>query len=411
MWLLALPLRWMWRKVVGIIVLIALLVVGLFYAGRHLGWLPEGWPAGLGNESASEPPSASSCSTNSSPLTDAGFQPAVLERAQAAVSWVVDQHTAPGAVLALGRGHQQALEQGFGYTDWTAAHQADPRETMYDLASLTKPVATTAATMLLYEAGKLRLDQQLGELLPQTQGTDKASITIQQLLTHTSGLPLNETTGPTPTETLAKILQLPRTPPGPVRYSNLNMVLLWAVGERLVEPAGLEPMLQERVFRPLGMCRTSFRPALPCSACAPTTPHLQGVVHDETARSLGGLTGCAGLFSTAHDLGRFAAMMAGEGELAGVRIFRDETVRLFTQDQPATDRTLGWQQWDNDAEGSYGHTVFTGTSIWIDPASKSWVVILSNRTYQPQLPDKQQTINLNGARHSTAQWAARNTVG
>jgi CubicO group peptidase (beta-lactamase class C family) len=311
----------------------------------------------------------------------------------------------PGAALAVGREDQTVLERGIGRIGWTssAAH-VDPERTVYDLASLTKVVATTPAVMLLVEDGKMELDAPVSRYLPEFSGGAKDHVTIRQLLTHTSGLPAGvDLAAGTPDGNWKQLLRTPlvHAPGESVVYSDVGMNVLFAAAERAAgEP--LFPLLDRRVYGPLKMRSTTYLPGVGCQTCAPTLRDendepVQGLVHDPIARRLGGIAGNAGLFSTAHDLGRFAAMMANAGELGGVRVFREETVRMFTERQPGTGtRALGWDTPGPNGSGgfgvkaskdSFGHTGFTGTSIWIDPERHTWTVLLSNRVYQPRAPN------------------------
>jgi serine-type D-Ala-D-Ala carboxypeptidase len=193
--------------------------------------------------------------------------------------------------------------------------------------------------------------------------------------------------------------------------------VLWAAAEA----AAREPLfrlLDRRVFTPLEMYSTTFLPVPTggCARCAPTArrpdgSQIRGRVHDPTAFRLGGVTGNAGLFSTAHDMARFAAMMARGGELDGVRVLQEETVRQFTSRQPGSGtRALGWDTPARDGTGaggmqissrSFGHTGFTGTSMWIDPDRGTWAVLLSNRTFEPRGANRMQAV-----RRSVNDWVA-----
>ncbi len=313
----------------------------------------------------------------------------------------------PGAAVAAGRGDRVVLEQGVGRLSWSRqAAAADPDLTLYDLASLTKVIATTTAVMLLVEDGKLRLDDPVADYLPNFRGRFRNDgalrVTIRDLLTHTSGLPSGSLArGPTEMETLALLIMTTPTllaPGRAVRYSDVGFILLWEAAE---EAAG-EPLfrlLDRRVFAPLGLGSFTFSPGEACARCAPSAilddgRLLKGVVHDPTARRLGGVAGSAGLFGSVHDVGRFAAMLLGGGELDGVRVLGEETVEYFTRRQPgAGTRALGWDTPDSFGRGaagmevsakSFGHTGFTGTSLWIDPARGTWVVLLTNHTYEPR---------------------------
>ncbi|MEW5929134.1 MAG: serine hydrolase domain-containing protein [Gemmatimonadota bacterium] len=308
-------------------------------------------------------------------LMPATLDAGALRRAESAVRAQVARGAFPGAALAVGRGGRTVLERGIGRLAPGEA-EVDPARTVYDLASLTKVVATTTAAMLLVEDGRLELDAPVSRYLPEFRGGSKGRVTVRHLLAHTSGLPAGSGG-----RSLARVVATPlQSAPGTrVVYSDVNMVVLFAAVERAAgEP--LPGLLRRRVWEPLGMASTGFSPGAGCRACAPTgrSRAFRGLVHDPIARRLGGVAGNAGLFSTAHDLGRFAAMLAGGGTLDGVRVLKPETVREFTRRQPgARTRALGW-----DTRGpAFQHTGFTGTSLWVDPERGVWTVLLTNRTY------------------------------
>ncbi|MGB9605959.1 MAG: exo-beta-N-acetylmuramidase NamZ domain-containing protein, partial [Bryobacteraceae bacterium] len=264
-----------------------------------------------------------------------------------------------------------------------------------------KVVATTPAIMKLFEWGKLRLNDRLTQYLAEFQG-GASDITVRDLLTHFSGLrPDLDLRPPWSGRRNGIYLALvdpPVEPPG-VRfiYSDINFILLGELVERL-SGRPLEEFVAEQIWRPLGMNDTMFRP--PASLIPRIAPTeivdgvlLRGVVHDPTCRSMGGVAGHAGMFTTAADLARFAEMMLGEGEREGVRIFSPLTVRKFTTPQSPPDqpilRGLGWDiespYSGNRGElfpvGSYGHTGFTGTSLWVDPVSRTYVILLANSVH------------------------------
>jgi serine-type D-Ala-D-Ala carboxypeptidase len=313
----------------------------------------------------------------------------------------------PGAALAAGRGARLAMMRGIGSAEWGRL-EVDPERTVYDIASLSKVVATTTAVMLLFEDGKLDLDAPVRRYLPEFTGGEKDRVTIRQLLAHTSGLPAGAAAPGTPEQALAAQIRTPlKTRPGTAMvYSDVGFVVLWAAVERAAgEP--LEELLQRRVFGPLQMTSTRFRPGgEACDRCSPSwrspdgTP-VRGVVHDPTARRLGGVAGNAGLFSTAADLARFAAMLASGGELEGARVLQEGTIRTFTARQSgAENRALGWET-PMPSGGSagalfsrraFGHTGYTGTSMWIDPERGTWTVLLANRTFDPQAPNRIQAL-------------------
>ncbi|HTD44035.1 MAG TPA: exo-beta-N-acetylmuramidase NamZ domain-containing protein, partial [Bryobacteraceae bacterium] len=276
-------------------------------------------------------------------------------------------------------------------------------DTVFDIASLTKVVATTPALMKLFEQGKLRINDPVTAYLPEFQG-GKSDITVRDLMTHFSGLRPDLDLEPAwsgyETGIRRAMAEKPSAPAGArFVYSDINFVLLGEIVHRLSGKT-LDEYAREQVFGPLGMRDTMFLPpAALRSRIAPTEidpktgAPFRGVVHDPTARYMGGVAGQAGVFSTASDLAIFAEMLTGMGERAGVRVFSPLTIAKFSSpnsppDQPVL-RGLGW---DIDSAyssprgelfpiGSYGHTGFTGTSLWIDPASKTYVILLTNAVH------------------------------
>jgi CubicO group peptidase (beta-lactamase class C family) len=243
-------------------------------------------------------------------------------------------------------------------------------------------------------------------------GRVREGVTIRQLLTHTSGLPAwAPIEGLSPQRAMERAIRTPleRAPGSSVVYSDIGFDVLFAAAERAAgEP--IPGLLQRRVFGPLGMNSTTYTPGPECARCAPTAMRsdgtvYQGTVHDPIARALGGVAGNAGLFSTVHDLGRFAAMLAQGGELDGVQVLKMETIVRFTRRQPgAGTRALGWDTPNANGTGaaglrispsSFGHTGFTGTSLWVDPDRGTWTVLLSNRTCDPHAPNQIQSVRRN----------------
>jgi CubicO group peptidase (beta-lactamase class C family) len=342
------------------------------------------------------------------PAAEAGLSSTELLRAEQAVDEEIRRGAFPGAALAAGRHGRIVLEEGLGHAGFDPADEpVDPDWTLYDLASLSKVVGTTSAVMLLWEDGRLDLDAPVAAYLPEFTGDGKERVTIRQLLTHTSGLPDGADMGaPSADDALARALRVPlrRQPGASVEYSDVGFVVLFAAAERAAgEP--LYRLLDRRLFGPLGMASTTYVPGEGCERCVSTArgaASFRGKVHDPTARQLGGIAGNAGLFATVHDLARFAAMLANGGELDGTRIFRERTVREFTRRQPgAGTRALGWDTptgGDSGAAGSrisrsaFGHTGYTGTSVWIDPDRGTWVVLLANRTYDPRGANRIQAL-------------------
>lgn len=353
---------------------------------------------------------------------EVGMRLSELLRAERTVADRTRSGAFPGAALAVGRGAHVVVEQGFGHLDWAlGSPEVDPDRTIFDLASLTKVIATTTAVMILVEDGRMELDAPVSTYLPGFSGGRKSEVTVRHLLTHTSGLPAwADIWAATPDLALERAVATPlgSWPGMRVEYSDVGFIVLWAAAEAAAgEP--LHRLLDIRVYGPLGMRSTTFVPGTGCRRCAPTGRRAdggehRGVVHDPLARQIGGITGNAGLFSTVHDVARFAAMLAGGGQLDGVRVLREETVREFTARQPYMGtRALGWDTPDPRGSGAaglrispraFGHTGFTGTSLWIDPDRGTWVVLLSNRTFEPRGSSRIQAL-----RRTVNDWVASAT--
>lgn len=306
----------------------------------------------------------------------------------------------PGGVLWLER-QDVSFHRAYGMASTRPVSTVAQGDTIYDAASLTKVVATTPAVLLLHERGKLNVQDPVRVHLPEFTGQGREAITIRQLLTHTSGLrpdiSVNGWSGHQ--ECIAKcMVELPRAAPDErFIYSDINFQLLDEVVRR-VSKKRLDVFCSEEIFGPLKMHDTGYNPpAAKRTRIAPTTvtdgKALRGVVHDPRARKTSGIAGHAGLFTTAPDLARYARMLLQAGELDGVRLFKPETVQLMTSVQTPSSlparRGLGW---DIDTGyssprghkfplGSFGHTGFTGPSLWIDPYSKTFVVFLCNRVH------------------------------
>jgi CubicO group peptidase (beta-lactamase class C family) len=267
------------------------------------------------------------------------------------------------------------------------------------MASLTKVVALTSVMMQLVEAGRVSLDAPVQRYLPNWTGTHKERVTVRHLLTHSSGLPAWRPVYKEATDTASAMRLVYETPldtlPG-VRmvYSDLGAILLGEI-VRAVTGERLDKYAAEHVFGPLKMTETRFLPPASDSArIAPTEidpwrqRHLRGEVHDENAAALGGVSAHAGLFSSGADLARLARAYLNGGTLDGARTWSAATVRQFTtvQDSAFSNRALGWETptGGNSAghlmkRPAFGHTGFTGTSIWIDPAHDTFVILLTNR--------------------------------
>jgi CubicO group peptidase (beta-lactamase class C family) len=294
----------------------------------------------------------------------------------------------PGGAVIVGRRGAIVWERGYGTLDWTTGTRVDAERTMYDVASLTKVVATTAAAMVLVDRGKLQLDEPVVRSLPAFGGRGKDEITTRDLLKHRSGLPAGRMlsrVGPVAARRAVLATPLVRPPGTRIEYSDLGADVVGFVIEGLTQEP-LDRFVGRVVYERLGMRSTMFRPAPGLRArIAPTTdPVARGDVHDRNARALGGVAGHAGLFATAGDLAVFAQVMLDGGVTAGTRFFADSTISEFTR-PGAGWRGLGWETcYGGGSCGRYlsarafGHTGFTGTSMWIDPERDLFVIVLTN---------------------------------
>lgn len=329
------------------------------------------------------------------------FNPDKLAAMDAAITNAIADHKCPGGVLWLE--HDGAVyEKAYGNRSLVPNVEPMTEDTIFDMASLTKVMATTPAIMLLIQRGQVQLDAPVCTYIPEFTGGGKEHVTVRELLTHTSGLPPDIETatdwhGWKTGIKKACAVQLDAAPGTLYKYSDINFILLGEIVHR-VSKMPLNVFVQKEIYGPLKMTDTGFLPPKSkLSRIAPTEvvngKPWHGVVHDPTSRHMGGVAGHAGLFSTANDLARYARMMLNMGELDGVRIFTPETVKLMTTPQcpPAVD-VLHGLGWDIDSPyagprgrwfpiGSYGHTGWTGTSVWIDPYSKTFVIFLSNRNH------------------------------
>lgn len=310
----------------------------------------------------------------------------------------------PAAVVVVGRHDTILHARGYGHFTWSAQSPVpSPDSSLFDLASLTKVVATTPAVMRLVEMGRVALDRPVREYLPEFAGNGKDAVTVRHLLSHTSGLRAwldlpKETKDPA--QARRRVLDEPlvrRPGTRAPEYSDLNAMLLgWIVEAAAGMP--LDRFVEEQVLRPLGMHETRYRPpralhrrAVPNGLWRGTA--VAGTVHDQNAALLGGVAGHAGLFSTGADLARYAQMWLSGGRGARcARVFSPETVALFSR-RAAEGRALGWEMRDTTtadnaglrlSASAVGHTGFTGTSLWIDPDQDLFVVVLTNRVYAPR---------------------------
>ncbi len=319
----------------------------------------------------------------------------------AVIGKAVSDGLIPGAVLLVGHNGAVVYQKAYGSRALVPEREPMSLDTVFDAASLTKVIATSSAMMRLVEEGKVRTNDRVTQYLPEFQG-GKSEITVRDLLTHFSGLRPDLDMPPAwrgyDTGIRLALADKPANPPGArFVYSDINFILLGEMVRRITGQT-LADYVREKVFLPLGMNDSRFNPPaewLP--RIAPTEldagKPLRGVVHDPTARAMGGIAGHAGLFTTAADLSRFAQMMINGGELDGTRVFSPLSIRKFTTPQtPADQPILRGFGWDIDSPyssnrgelfpiGSFGHTGFTGTSIWIDPSTRSYVILLANSVH------------------------------
>ena len=310
----------------------------------------------------------------------------------------IQSHEIPGAVLLVGHDGQVIYRKAFGNRSLEPVRTPMTAETVFDIASLTKVVATTTAVMQLVEQGKIRLNDPVIKYLPEFGQNGKADITVRDLLTHYSGLPpdldLTHPWGGREVGYSMAFAVTPISPPGTrFVYSDINFIVLAALIER-VSGLALDSYCAQNIFAPLGMWHTRFRPPADwLSQIAPTEydehgKMLHGVVHDPTVRRMGGVSGQAGLFSTADDLAKFAqALLDGSPILSRLAI-----EKMTTPQQPPTAAALRGLGWDIDSPfssnrgellpvGSFGHTGFTGTSLWIDPTTRTYIILLTNAVH------------------------------
>lgn len=306
----------------------------------------------------------------------------------------------PGVVVLVGQGDDVLYHRAWGWRALLPDAIPMTRDTIFDIASLTKPVGTTLAVMMLVERGAVALDAPLGRYLKEFRRPEYQRVTIRRLLTHSAGFP------PTPASKVLKVgfpraakplahIKLAYTPGWEFDYSDTGFILLGEVVRR-VSGHALDEYLARSLFRPLGLKDTSFHPpAAVRERVAPTEFHegrmLRGDVHDPRARELKGIAGHAGMFSTAADLARICQMLVGGGQLGGKRILRPATIEEMWTRSPEGrgTRALGWDISSTYARimmpffpsGSVGHTGFTGTSIWIHPPSGTYLILLTNRVH------------------------------
>ena len=346
------------------------------------------------------------------PPAASGFDLTRLARLDDVIAEAIKERKLPGAVVVVGRGDTVVLRKVYGDRALDPAREPMTLDTIFDVASLTKVVATTPAVMMLVEEGKIRLTDPVAAFIPDFAKYGKDRVTVRDLLTHMSGLRPDvdlgfDWRGYDEAIRLATEEVLTAPPGRRFVYSDINFFLLADIVRRISKQP-FETFVQQRLFQPLGMKDTTFNPpASMVSRIAPTercTPFgwpcagpemkmLRGTVHDPTARRMGGVAGHAGLFSTAADLSVYARMLLGGGAVGSARVLAPLTVsRMTAAATPGGEANVRGFGWDVDSSysanrgeflplGSFGHTGFTGTSIWIDPASRVFIIFLSSRLH------------------------------
>jgi beta-N-acetylhexosaminidase len=309
----------------------------------------------------------------------------------------------PSAAIAVGDESGIIYKKAYGHFTYDENSPLTETSSMYDLASVTKAFGTNLCVMKLVEEKKLSVDEPVSLYLPEYSQGAKSGILVRNLLLHNSGLPPYYTpkSGQTRDEILDSVKNIPLEYETGTKmvYSCLNFVTLMLIVEK-VSGVNMPAYYEENFTKPLGLSSTMFTPSEELTdRCIPTTPELQGVVPDPLARGLEGHSGNAGLFSTVQDLSVICQMLLNNGMYKGKKIFNSETVELFRKrDSDQSTRTLGFDTKSDSgytsagkyfSVKSYGHTGYTGTTIWIDPEMKIYSIVLTNRVY----PDDTASIS------------------
>jgi len=309
----------------------------------------------------------------------------------------------PGCAISVGYNSKLIFEQSFGNFTYDSNSQKVEVNSIYDLASVTKVIATTTTAMVLYDQGRLGLDQKVVEIVPEFQGENKENVTIRHLLTHTSGLPgwvrfYLDLEGKERIVREICDIELINEPGTTYVYSDLGMIMMQKILETIAHKS-LDLLVRDYITIPLNMNRTFYNPdsslknqIVPTEVSEWHQKLVHGFVHDENTYVMGGVSGHAGLFSTIQDLSIFCQMYLNGGQYNNRRILKSETIDLFTNRQniiEGSTRALGWdtrsEQHSMAGEfmsmQAFGHSGFTGTTVWIDPENQVFVVLLSNRVY------------------------------
>jgi CubicO group peptidase (beta-lactamase class C family) len=341
-------------------------------------------------------------------LHDQPFGAGKTAAASALIREAVAQGKTPGLVAVAGDARLARWEQAFGNRQVKPATELATLDTVWDMASLTKPVATATSVWILVDKGRIDPDQPVSRYLPDFKGDARDKVTVRHLLTHTSGLPAGNSlehykAGKEAARARLCATPLQAAPGAKFTYSDLGFILLgWIVEDVSGQP--LDRFARDNIFKPLGMNDTGYLPDAALKArCAATGADgvgwLKGRVHDPRANLMGGVAGHAGLFSTGPDMARYARMVLNKGELDGARIMSAETLgrMIRPEDVPGGKRAPGWdsrtgystQRGIHLSEKAVGHGGFTGTSMWIDPERGLFIVLLATRLH----PDGKGVVN------------------
>lgn len=339
---------------------------------------------------------------------DVGIDAGKLGKIRDEVGKEITARQLPGCVVLIARHGKVVFLEAFGNRQIEPETVAMTVDTVFDLASLTKPIATATTVFALAERGQLALEDRVVNYIPEFGENGKDSITIEQLLTHQSGLMADNPIADYAEGhevAIRRICALPleAEPAKKFIYSDVGFIVLGEVIRR-IDSRGLAEVSQELIFRRLGMRETTFLPTGELKKrCAPTEKRanrwLQGEVHDPRAEKLGGVAGHAGLFSTAKDLAVFAQMILDHGRYGNLKVLAPDTIQQLIAPVavPGGVRTRGWDmrtgyshiRGQGMSDASFGHGGFTGTGIWIDPERELFVIFLSNRVH----PDGKGKVN------------------
>ena len=339
---------------------------------------------------------------------EAGLDANRLQQMEPLIEQALGDKKMPGCVVCIGRHGKIAWLKAYGQRQLVPEPLPMTTDTVFDLASITKPVATATSIMLLIEKKQLRLEQTVAEIIPAFGVHGKQAITVQDLLLHRSGLladnALRDYADGKP-KAMERICELKLLNPVGEKfvYSDVNFIVLGELVER-ISGQSLQEFTHKSLYEPLGMAETGYLPGPDLrSRIAPTQPKngewIPGRVHDPRADAMGGIAGHAGLFSTAHDLAIFSQMLLNQGTYGERRVLAAETVQQMTtgREIPSGRRCLGWDQQtrfsinrgQSFSDKSFGHGGFTGTVLWIDPEKDLFFIFLSNRVH----PDGKGLVN------------------